>query len=148
MMGSIRDTKKKHLSAAARLLPIMFFFLVPVLHSCNGNKGPKPDELASKAAEEYYGHLVAGRYEEYLSGMVGLDSIPESYREQLSVNTKQFMATQQKEHNGIKDFNVVRAVADSSGHRVDVFIMLCFGDSVKEEIVVPMIERDGRWMMR
>jgi len=26
--------------------------------------------------------------------------------------------------------------------------MLCFGDSTNEEIVVPMIERDGRWYMR
>jgi hypothetical protein len=26
--------------------------------------------------------------------------------------------------------------------------MLFFGDSTNEEIVVPMVERDGRWMMK
>jgi hypothetical protein len=27
-------------------------------------------------------------------------------------------------------------------------LMLCYGDSTTEEVVVPMIERDGRWMMK
>jgi hypothetical protein len=26
--------------------------------------------------------------------------------------------------------------------------MLCYGDSTTEEVVVPMVERDGRWMMK
>ena len=30
----------------------------------------------------------------------------------------------------------------------NVFLVLCFGDSVNEEIVVPMVERQGRWRMK
>jgi len=26
--------------------------------------------------------------------------------------------------------------------------VLCFGDSINEEIAVPMVEREGRWKMR
>jgi hypothetical protein len=27
-------------------------------------------------------------------------------------------------------------------------LMLCYGDSTSEEVVVPMVERNGRWMMK
>jgi hypothetical protein len=30
----------------------------------------------------------------------------------------------------------------------NVFLVLCFGDSVNEEIVVPMVERNGNWRMK
>lgn len=109
---------------------------------------PTPEELASRAAKEYYEHLVAGRYADYLAGMTGTDSIPEAYREQLLVNARQFMASQKAEHGGISEVRVVNAKTDSLSLRTDVFLLLCFGDSVKEEIVVPMVEQGGRWMMR
>ena len=37
---------------------------------------PKPGELAAKAAVEGYGHLIAGRYADYLAGVAGADSLP------------------------------------------------------------------------
>ena len=30
----------------------------------------------------------------------------------------------------------------------DVFLVLCLGDSLNEEIVVPMVHHKGRWLMR
>ena len=50
---------------------------------------PKPGELAAKAAVEGYGHLIAGRYADYLAGVAGADSLPAAYREQLLVGAKQ-----------------------------------------------------------
>ena len=43
---------------------------------------------------------------------------------------------------------VVSAKTDTLQKYTNVFMMLCFGDSTNEEIVVPMVERDGRWMMK
>jgi hypothetical protein len=42
----------------------------------------------------------------------------------------------------------VRASTDSVQKFTNVFLMLCFGDSTNEEIVVPMVERNGSWRMK
>lgn len=130
-----------------RLLPIFFLTVLMAVLSCKGNK-ETPADRAARAAKEYYDHLVAGRYADYLAGRVGTDSIPETYREQLLVNARQFMAQQTKEHGGISEIRVVRAEADSAGLSANVFLLFCFGDSVKEEVVVPMVASGERWMMR
>ena len=109
---------------------------------------PTPEELASLAAKGYYDHLIHGEYESFLEG-IDLPDDPE-YRSQLLDNYRQFMATQQSSRGGIREVRVVRAKTDSIQKQpyTNVFLTLCFGDSTNEEIVVPMVERDGRWRMR
>jgi hypothetical protein len=109
---------------------------------------PTPEELASLAAKGYYDHLIHGEYESFLEGM-DLPEAPE-YRSQLIDNYRQFMATQQSSRGGIREVRIVRAKTDSIQKQpyTNVFLTLCFGDSTNEEIVVPMVERDGRWRMR
>ena len=109
---------------------------------------PTPEELASLAAKGYYDHLIHGEYESFLEGM-DLPEAPE-YRSQLLDNYRQFMATQQSSRGGIREVRIVRAKTDSIQKQpyTNVFLTLCFGDSTNEEIVVPMVERDGRWRMR
>ena len=115
-------------------------------------------------AKGYYEHLVAGEYDEFLEGCHGVDSgFPASYREELSVALKQFVAQQQAQHRGINAVRAVRAKVgderhgDAASHsssqleegtRADVFLVLCFGDSTNEEIVVPMVLHDNRWKMK
>ena len=113
-----------------------------------GCSQPTPEELASLAAKGYYDHLIHGEYESFLEGLDLLDD-PE-YRSQLLDNYQQFMATQQSSHGGIREVRIVRAKTDSIQLQpyTNVFLTLCFGDSTNEEIVVPMVERDGRWRMR
>lgn len=108
---------------------------------------PTPEELASLAAKGYYDHLIHGEYEQFLEG-VDMPDDQESYRSQLLDNYRQFMAAQQSSHNGIREVRIVRAKTDSLQHYTNVFLTLCFGDSTNEEIVVPMVENDGRWRMR
>ena len=40
------------------------------------------------------------------------------------------------------------SIVGSTLHYTSVLLMLCYGDSTTEEVVVPMVERDGRWMMK
>jgi hypothetical protein len=108
---------------------------------------PTPEELASLAAKGYYDHLIHGEYEQFLEG-VDMPDDQESYRSQLLDNYRQFMAAQQSSHNGIREVRIVRAKTDSLQQYTNVFLTLCFGDSTNEEIVVPMVENDGRWRMR
>jgi len=106
------------------------------------------EELAALAAEGYYRHLVAGEYEKFLEGRVGADSLPDSYREQLLTGYKQFMAQQQRVHQGIVDVTVSNARTDSLTDYTSVFLLLNYGDSTQEEIIVPMVNHNGRWRMR
>lgn len=117
-----------------------------LMFSCK--EEPKPEELAAKAAVDGYEHLIAGRYTEYLAGVADTDSLPESYREQLLVNAIQFMSQQENERGGIDSVRLLRVVADTAARRADVFLLLCFGDSTKEEVIVPMVERPGGWKMK
>ena len=111
--------------------------------------GVTPEELASLAAKGYYEHLIHGEYEHFLEGKYGLDSLKEKeYWGQLLDNCHQFMRQQEKSHRGVLDVRVVTAKADTAQKYTNVFMMLCFGDSTNEEIVVPMVERDGRWLMK
>ena len=129
------------------------------------------------AAKGYYEHLVAGEYDQFLEGCYGIDSaFPSSYREELTVALKQFMAQQRSQHRGINAVRAVRAKVsgEAGGERArhakenngageekssdplqpeevtaaDVFLVLCFGDSTNEEIVVPMILHNNRWQMK
>ncbi|MBR1687285.1 MAG: hypothetical protein IJ710_02000 [Prevotella sp.] len=109
---------------------------------------PTAEEQAAEAARTYYGHLADGRYADYLSGVSGADSLPEAYREQLLVGAKQFRAQQQAAHRGIREVRVATARRDSALGVMNAFLVLCFGDSTSEEVCVPMVERDGRWLMR
>ena len=113
-----------------------------------GCGGATPEELASLAAEGYYRHLTAGEYEQFLQGKAGADSLPEDYREQLLTGYKQFMAQQQKSHQGIGAIETTNALMDTTTQQMQVFLLLHYGDSTEEEIVVPMVEVKGRWQMK
>ena len=128
-----------------RRLPFLFLSLL-LIGACSS--GPTPEELASLAAEGYYRHLPNGEYEQFMAGKDGLDVMPEDYREQMLAAYKQYMAAQQEVHHGVLDVRVSNAKTDSSLQLTNVFLVLCFGDSINEEIAVPMVEREGRWRMR
>jgi len=119
-----------------------------VLLFCMACANPSPEELASMAAKGYYTHLVQGEYEAFLEGKDGADSLPDDYREQLLTSYRQFMAQQNRDHHGILDIRISNATTDTTLSYTNVFLVLCFGDSVNEEIVVPMVERNGSWRMK
>ncbi len=110
---------------------------------------PTAEEMASLAAKGYYEHLIHGEYEKFLQGKDGLNKHSEvDYWNQLRDNCHQFVHQQELAHRGIYEVRVVNAKTDTLQNYTNVFMMLCFGDSTNEEIVVPMVERDGRWYMR
>jgi len=101
-----------------------------------------------RTAKVYYDYLIAGDYESFVDGIYQPDAIPEAYREQLITNARMFMGQQTAERKGIASTQLWRAEVGADGKTADVFIILCYADSTREEIVVPMIEVEGNWMMR
>ena len=110
-----------------------------------------PEEMASLAAKGYYEHLMRGEYRQFLEGKdyQALDTIGTIDRmKEHEINLRQFMAQQDKEHHGIREVRISNAQTDTIQKVTNVFLVLCFGDSINEEIVVPMVERQGRWRMK
>ena len=121
-------------------------FLMILIGACSS---PTREELASLAAKGYYDHLIHGEYEQFLEGKDLLATSDDAdYRSQLLDNYSQFMEVLQSAHGGIRDVRIVRAKTDSLQSYTNVFLTLCFGDSTNEEVVVPMVEKEGRWRMR
>ena len=116
-----------------------------VVASCSG---PTSEELASLAAKGYYDHLIHGEYDEFLEGKAGVEGLSDNYRNQLLTTYRQFMAQQNQAHHGIREVRISRATTDTIQHLTNVFLVLCYGDSVNEEIVVPMVEQGRGWRMR
>ena len=106
------------------------------------------EDKAKEAAQEYYQALLNGDYQAFLDGRAHMDSIPDSFREQLLVAFKQFMHQQQEAHLGVVSFVPTRVEDDSLLQVMQVFMMVNYADSTHEEIVVPMVEHQGKWMMK
>lgn len=124
-------------------------YLVSLVFLVAACGGPSREELASLAAKGYYEHLIHGEYEQFYEGMDQRElSKEESYRSQMLDNLRQFMARQEQEHRGVLEVRVSNATTDTVQQLTNVFLVLCFGDSTNEEVVVPMVERHGAWRMK
>lgn len=129
---------------------ILFFMILVMglgLSSCK-KKSPDPGYFAGIAAKGYYDLLLEGKYEDFVAGYNQPYRIPKGYHEQLVVNAKMLMEQQNEERRGMKRVEVLAAKADTSKHVADVFLSVAYGDSTKEQIVVPMVEVRGEWKMR
>lgn len=74
--------------------------------------------------------------------------IPDDYRRQLLKNFEQFCVRQKEEHKGIDSVSINHAEFFEKDSTASVFLLLHFGDSTTEQIVVPMLKKKGLWIMR
>lgn len=125
---------------------LLYLFVAMVIVACTSSLDE--GEVAARAAKEYYGYLLQGNIASFVDGHYRPDSIPDNYREQLITNTKMYVNQQNVEHRGIKDIRIVDTKTDMQKHAANVFLVLSFGDSTSEEIVVPMVESGGVWYLR
>ena len=125
---------------------LLYLFVAMVIVACTSSLDQ--GEVAARAAKEYYGYLLQGNIASFVDGHYRPDSIPDTYREQLIANTKMYVNQQNEEHRGIKDIRIVDAKTDMQKHAANVFLVLSYGDSTSEEIVVPMVESGGVWYLR
>lgn len=115
--------------------------------SCSA-EGPTPGEVAAQAAKAYYDQLLEGKYGEWVDAQYRPDSIPSAYREQLIANAKMYLGEQKAEHGGLTAVAISRAVADTARHTAEVYMVFHYGDSTREEVLVPMVEHGGVWYRR
>lgn len=128
----------------------LFFMILSiglVFASCK-KETPDPGYFAGIAAKGYYDLLLEGKYNDFVAGYNHPNRIPKGYHEQLLLNARMFMEQQQEEHKGLAGILVLHAKADTARHVADVFLQMVYGDSTKEQVVVPMVQVHGDWKMR
>lgn len=126
----------------------LFVLVVLAVTSCAHPEEMRPDELAANTAKLYYQYLVDGKYEDFVAGLDRHIGQPEGYERQLADNAKMFVRQQQKLHQSIQRVRVASAIADKRAHTAMVYLVLDYGDDTSEQVVIPMVERDGLWLMR
>ncbi len=131
-----------------KVLAYVFWLLVVGFWQSCSHQEPTPEELAGKAAKEYYDFLLAGDYEKFLSGKENMDSVSNDYRIQMLSVCEKYRQELEQLHDGIATVTVSNVRRDSTLQLVHALLLLHFKDSVKEEITVPMVQRDGQWKMR
>ena len=130
---------------------IMFplLFALPFLWVAGGkSKEVDQGELAGRAAKLYYEQLLKGQYEAFLGGENRSEKLPDSYRKQLLTNLRQFVEQQKAEHNGIDSVSFVSSVFSEKDSTASAFLLFHYGDKMTEQVVVPMLKKQGVWMMR
>ena len=127
---------------------LVYLVLLVFLAQWAACSSPTREELASLAAKGYYQHLIEGDFDHFLEGRVMADSLPDDYRSQLIDGYSQFLAQQVKARGEINEVRISRAFTDSTQQYTSVLLMLCYVDSTSEEVVVPMVERNGCWRMK
>ena len=114
------------------------------LHSCSEDKHDGP----SDAALGYYQALIDKDYAAFVDGMHGKKDLPASYRDQFIRLAQQFADKQLSLHNGVDSISVVCTRVNKQEDMANVFLRFCYSDSVKEEVVVPMIKEADVWFMK
>ena len=132
-----------------KILIFLFFQCLIGLVACSSSS---PEEQAAESAKAYYDLLVEGDAVRFLENKLGVDTLPADYGEQLLAAVCQYQADIQKKHGGLREVRI----ADNPGQcdtlqgtpLVHAFLLLCYADSTQEEVTVPMVEREGQWLMK
>ncbi len=130
-----------------RQLFFLTLLTASTLFSCKGEE-PDAGQLAGDAAKNAYDLLLHGKYDEFVGECDRTQKVPQGYREQLVLNARMFMEQQEKEHGGMCRVGVVSSSADTAKHVAQVCLSVIYGDSTREQILVPMVEKNGKWLMR
>ncbi len=128
------------------LYALIFGCLLTV--SCNKKKEIDHAAIAAEAAKHYYENLISGKHELFMKGLNLPDKLPESYKNQMIKNFEDFIKRQQKEHKGIKKVSVRSAQFLAKDSMANAYLLLHYGDSTTEQVVVPMFKKHGLWYMR
>ena len=108
------------------------------------------EQQAAEAAQGYYQCLLDGYPDGFLAGKAAYDEMPSDYRDQLVKANEQYVKDMQQKHNGLRSVAISPNVgrSDSTLNVVYTFLLLSYGDSTQEEVIVPMVQVNGDWKMR
>lgn len=116
------------------------------LVSCK--KETPPEQLASRAAIIYYENLISGDADQFVDGSAQIDLIPDDYRQAQIDNIRMYMEQIRKAHGGLQSVSLDTATTPAGGSEALVTLFFHYADSTTNRVLVPMVLRDGLWLLR
>ena len=123
----------------------LLFFICYLLFSAACST--PPEQQAAESAKACYELLIEDDAVRFLECKVGTDTLSADYGEQLLEAVRQYQRDIQQKHGGLRE---VRISDDQSAFETSQLstLVLCYTDSTQEAVIVPMVERDGQWLMK
>ena len=123
---------------------LLFLAVSVILAACSSTT---PEEAAAESAKSYYELLIEDDAERFLERKAGIDTLSADYGEQLLEAVRQYQRDIKQKHGGLREVRIADNQSTFNTSQLSTLI-LCYADSTQEAIVVPMVERDGQWLMK
>lgn len=125
----------------------MVVFFAWALGSC-GNIGGDDALPKEKEVVHLYNMYAHGDYSGYVAAMASCDSMPMSYRQQMQFMLKMQAHKMRKEKGGISAVTVNRMEPHNGDSLVNVYLNVAYKDSTEEEVLFPVVKKNGQWRIR
>jgi hypothetical protein len=124
----------------------LLFFIFYLLFSA-GCSSMTPEQQAAESAKACYDLLIDDDAVSFLECKAGSDTLSADYGEQLLEAVRQYQRDIKQKHGGLREVRIAEDQSTFNTYQQSTLI-LCYTDSTQEAIAVPMVERDGRWLMK
>jgi len=133
---------RRRLPIAAVVCAVWAFSLV----SCK--KEIDPAAVAAQTAKAYYDGLIKGDAAQFVDGSAQIDSIPADYRQAQIDGARMYMGQIKEAHGGLSRVEIDTATVAAGGDEAQVTLRFHYADSTSNRVLVPMVLRDGTWLLR
>ncbi len=123
---------------------VFCLFFIILLVSCSSSS---PEKQAAEAAKACYDLLIEDDAVRFLECKARIDTLSADFGEQLLEAVRQYQRDIQQKHGGLREVRIADNQSAFNTSQLSTLI-LCYADSTQEAIVVPMVERDGQWLMK
>ena len=129
--------------------PLFALLLSLLLAACSpGASGDGLQPPSAKEVMEYYELYRSGNYAEYVKAMQSCDDKPADFCKQMADALKQHAARIKEEKGGTVSAEFLRSELHAEHSAADAYLSVTYGDSTKEEIVLPLVFWQDKWRLK
>ena len=129
--------------------PLLVLLLSYLLTACS--PGGKGEGLQPPTADEvmaYYELYRSGNYADYVKAMQSCDDKPADFCKQMADALKQHAARIKAEKGGAVGAEFLRTELHAEHSAADAYLSVTYGDSTKEEIILPLVFWQDKWRLK
>ena len=128
--------------------PFFALLLSFLLVACSSGGGDGLQPPTAKEVMEYYELYRSGNYAEYVKAMQSCDNKPADFCNQMADALKQHAARIKEEKGGTVSAEFLRSELHAEHSAADAYLSVTYGDSTKEEIVLPLVFWQDKWRLK
>lgn len=129
--------------------PLLVLLLSYLLTACSpGGKGEGVQPPTADEVMAYYELYRSGNYADYVKAMQSCDDKPADFCKQMADALKQHAARIKAEKGGAVSAEFLRTEMHAEHSAADAYLSVTYGDSTKEEIILPLVFWQDKWRLK